>query len=379
MRGPRTPRVVELTAEQRAALVRLTRSSSVAAGLARRARMVLLAADGVPLSRIARRLGVDRNTVRTWVDRFRSAGPDGLHDRPRPGRPPLFPVAVVLYLVRLACDLPDRRGRSLSLWDCTELARQLIRDGIVAAISSQSVQRLLGGQRLKPWRWHYWLHPKGPRDAEFARRTRELAALTTRALAPSEVVLSADEMTSLQPRPRTAPTRPAQPGRPVQVEHEYGRRGARHLFAAFDTRTGRVLGRCFARKRQVEFLALLEQVSAQFDAAITTIHLICDNVSVHHGKQVRAWLAEHPRFVPHFTPVHCSWMNQVEQWFSILRRKRLQGPNFADLTDLTARIEQFIAEWNEIAHPFHWTAASFEKALANAEADTQAGALPEAA
>src|SRR6266536_2147924 len=201
MPGPRSPRRVELSPERRADLVRLTRRSTVAAGLARRAQIVLLAADGVPLVRIAQRLGLGRNTVRSWLDRFMAHGLAGLRDRPRPGRPPLFALAVVLHLVRLACELPEQRGRSLSLWDCTELARQLVRDRLVATISSQTVQRLLAARKLKPWRWRYWLHPKRPRDAAFVERTRAIAELTTRALAPHEVVLSVDEITSLQPRP----------------------------------------------------------------------------------------------------------------------------------------------------------------------------------
>jgi transposase len=361
--------VVELSSAERVELERVTRSQTVAAGQARRARILLLAADGMPLSRIATLVGVDRNTVKARLDRFQQERLAGLRDRPRPGRRPLFGLAVILHLVRLACDLPDIVGRSVSLWDCTELARQLVRDQIVAAISSQTVQRLLVAQKLKPWRWRYWLHPKGPRDAVFLERTQAIAELTTRELAPHEVVLSADEMTSIQPRPRTAPTRPAQPGRAVQLEHEYARKGARNLFAAFNTRTGQVFGALFARKRQVEFIRLLEGLSGQFDERITTIHLICDNVSVHHGKLVQAWLAKNPRFVLHFTPVHCSWMNQVEQWFSILRRKRLKCPNFADLPELTARIEQFIEEWNETAQPFHWTKASFAKVLTKARAE----------
>lgn len=369
MSGPRTPRVIELSPEERSELERVMRSQTVAAGLARRARIVLLAADGIPLGQIATLVGVDRNTVRARLDRFRQERLPGLADRPRPGRPALFTLAVILHLVRLACELPRQSGRSLSLWTCTELARQVVRDGVVATISSQTVQRLLAARRLKPWRWRYWLHPKGPRDAEFLRRTREIAELTTRELAPHEMVLSTDEMTSIQPRPRTAPTQPAQPGRAVQLEHEYARKGARNLFAAFNTRTAQVIGACFARKRQVEFIALLERVLTAFDASITTIHLICDNVSVHHGKQVQAWLAQHPRIVLHFTPVHSSWMNQVEQWFSILRRKRLKGQNFADLAELTTAIEQFITEWNQTGQPFTWTAASFEKVVAKAEAE----------
>jgi len=182
------------------------------------------------------------------------------------------------------------------------------------------------------------------------------------------VVLSLDEMPSLQPRPRRTATRPALPGRPLQVEHEYRRAGATHLFAAFDTRSGRVYGVTTRRKRQVEYLTLLEHLDQSIPAAVTTIHLLADNVSVHHGKLVRRWLANHPRFVAHFTPVHCSWMNPVEQWFGILRRKRLRSPNFADLPALQRAIHQFITEWNEIAHPFRWTSRSFEKILAKVDA-----------
>jgi DDE superfamily endonuclease len=275
---------------------------------------------------------------------------------------------VALHVVRLACELPEQAGRSLSQWDCAELARQLVIDKVVAAISPQTVRRILAANRLKPWRSHVWLHPRTPRDAAFAVHVRAIGALLTRLLAEDAVVLSLDEMTSLQPRPRRVATRPAQPGRPLQVEHEYTRAGATHLFAAFDTRSGRVYGVTTRRKRQVEDLTLLALLDQTIPASVTTIHLLADNVSVHHGKLVRAWLAAHPRFVAHFTPVHCSWMNPVEQWFGTLRRKRLRSPNFADLATLQRAIHQFIAEWNQIAHPFHWTANSFDKILAKIDA-----------
>jgi hypothetical protein len=168
---------------------------------------------------------------------------------------------VALHLVRRACELPEQAGRSLSQWDCAELARQLVREEVVASISPQTVQRLLAANRLKPWRSHVWLHPRTPRDATFAAQVRAVADLLTRLLDEHEVVLSLDEMTSLQPRPRRVATRPAQPGRPVQVEHEYQRAGATHLFAAFDTRSGQVYGVTTRRKRQVEYLTLLEHTS----------------------------------------------------------------------------------------------------------------------
>jgi hypothetical protein len=189
-------------------------------------------------------------------------------------------------------------------------------------------------------------------------------------------VLSLDEMTSLQPRPRRVPTRPAQPGRPVQVEHEYARAGATHRFAAFDTRTGQVYGVTTRRKRQVEYLTLLEQLDRVLPARLTTIHLLADNVSVHHGRRVQQWLAAHPRFVAHFTPVHGSWLNPVEQWFSILRRKRLRSPNFPDLATLQQALHQFIAQGNQRAHPFRWTVASFDKIFSKLDAALGAEAVP---
>jgi transposase len=374
MPGPKTARVVSLAPEMRATLAQWVRSPSRSAGLVQRARIVLLAAEAQPLRRIAEQVGVDRNVVRRWVDRFRAQGLAGLADRPRPGRPRTFPPEVALHVVRLACDLPDQVGRSLSQWDCTELARQAERDGVVEQLSPQTVQRILAAQQLKPWRSHYWLHPRGPRDLAFIHQTRAVATLLTRPLAPHEAVFSLDEKTSLQPRPRRHPTRPARPGRPRQVEHEYRRAGALHLFTALNTRSGWVYGRTARRKRQIEYLALLEDLDRQVPPTITVIHLLADNVSVHHGKAVQAWLAAHPRFVAHFTPVHCSWMNPVEQWFSILQRKRLHQAAFADLAELAERLAQFIAEWNAVAHPFRWTPKSFAKILAQAEA-----ALPEAA
>jgi transposase len=278
-----------------------------------------------------------------------------------------FPPAVATQLVKLACELPDDQGRSLSLWTCAELARTLQREGIVESISPQSVQRILASYRLKPWRVHYWLNAKAPRDEEFRRRTEEICELYTRELEPNERVLSVDEKTSLQPRTRKFATRAARPDVPVRLEHEYQRCGALQLFGAFDTRSGNVIGVCRRRKRQEDFIELLTEIDRQTPASITLIHIVCDNLRMHTGKKVRAWLDRHTRFRFHFTPVHCSWMNQIEQWFSILQRKRLSAPNFPNVEELEAKIQSFIAEWNESAHPFRWSRSSFAKVLAKAE------------
>jgi transposase len=304
-------------------------------------------------------------------------GPDGFWPSgwmasltpPAAGPRVVFPPEVAIHVVRLACERPDRLGRRLSPWDCAELARQLIADGLVEDISAATIRRILAAHQLKPWRHHLWRYPKHPRDAAFYGTVSDLIALYTRPLHDDEMVLSLDEKTALQPRPRLAPPRPAQPQNlPTRYEHEYKRAGALTLFAAFDTRSGRVYGQCYARKRQQECIAFLEHLDQEIGEHIRTIHLVCDNVSTHHGQDVTRWCATHPRFVVHFTPVHCSWMNQVDQWFSILQRKRLRIVDFESKEHLRMKLEHFICEWNPYAHPFNWSTKSVAKVMAEASA-----------
>jgi transposase len=272
-----------------------------------------------------------------------------------------------MHVVKIACERPDEVGRSLSQWDGLEIARQLVRDGVVKAISAETVRQILLHHRLKPWRQKMWLSAEMPRDAAFAEQVQGICDLYTRPLRPDEVVLCTDEMTSLQPRPRKSPTRAAKKDQPTRVEHEYGRCGALNLFAAFDTRTGKVYGMTAARKRQSEFITFLEQLDREIPASVKTIHIVLDNLRMHKGKQVQAWLAKHTRFVFHHPPVHCSWMNQVEQWFGILKRKRLRIADFPDKDHLAERLMKFISEWNEIAHPFKWTSKSVAKVMAKCQ------------
>jgi transposase len=142
-----------------------------------------------------------------------------------------------------------------------------------------------------------------------------------------------------------------------------------NLFAAFDTRTGKVYGMTASRKRQSEFIAFLEQLDRTIPKSVKTIHVVLDNLRVHKGKQVQAWLAKHPRFVFHHPPIHCSWMNQVEQWFSILKRKRLRIVDFPSKEALAERLMAFIREWNKIAHPFNWTSKSVAKVMAKCQVE----------
>jgi len=281
-----------------------------------------------------------------------------------------FSPEVAIHIVKLACERPDDQGVSLCQWDCAELARQLVFSGLVPAISPETVRRILSHHRLKPWRHHMWLSAKVPRDAAFAASVQNIVELYTRPLGPEEMVLCVDEKTSLQPRTRLCPTLPAKPDQPMRVEHEYQRKGALNLFAAFDTRSGKVYGRTADRKRQVEFIAFLEQLDGELPPEKTKIHVVLDNLRMHKGKQVQAWLARNPRFVFHHPPVHCSWMNQVEQWFGILQRKRLRIADFADKTDLARKLADFIEAWNRHAHPFNWTTRSVAKVMAKCELPT---------
>jgi transposase len=267
----------------------------------------------------------------------------------------------------MACELPDKDGRSLCLWDCKELARQLINDGVVESISPETVRCILKSNKLKPWRYHFWLGEKTPRNQEFFDKVSEICDLYTRELNKDEVVICIDEKTSIQARSRITLTKPAQPETPVLIEHEYKRCGALNLIAAFDTRSGTVYGRCYGRKRQVEFIDFLENMRLKIPKNIKHIHVVLDNVRMHKGKKVIAWLQKHPEFQFHFLPVHCSWLNQIEQWFSTLQFKRLRMPDFASLKDLEIKVLDFISQRNQYAHPYKWTKGSGAKVLAKRE------------
>ena len=269
--------------------------------------------------------------------------------------------------MKIACERPDVVGRSLSQWERVALARQVGHDGVVDQISPQTVQRILAHHTLQPWRHPLWLSPKGPRDAAFAAQVQAIVTLYPRPLGVWDMVLCVDETTSLQPRTRKAPTRAAQPGQPMRVAPEYTRKGALHLFAGFDTRTGKVYATTAERKRQGECLACLEQVDREIAPHITRMHGVRDNVRMHKGKQGQAWLVKHPRCVFSFPPVHCSWMNQVEQWFSILQRQRVRIADCADKKPLAHRLMAFVVEWNAQAHPFQWSTKSVAKVMAKCE------------
>lgn len=362
MPGPSSSIKITVELKELLKLQKIQRSFKSAHALVLRATIILLMIAGLSVSQVSRKTNVTRNTVKKWAKRYNEFGINGLKDLPRKGCPPEFDAEVAMHIIKIACEMPELRGRSLDKWDCEEIAKELIRTGIVESISSETVRRILHAQKLKPWRHHMWLSEKKPRDHEFCDKVRDICDVYFRSLESWECVLSVDENTSIQARKRIAEMLPAKPGgKGVYCEHEYERKGALNLLAAFDTRTGMVYGKCYSRKRQMEFIDFLEYLDVQISKEKTTIHIVCDNVPMHKGKQVQAWLKMHPRFVFHFTPVHCSWMNQVEQWFSILKRKRLTIANFKSKEDLREKLYSFISQWNESAHPFQWNEKTREK------------------
>ena len=201
-----------------------------------------------------------------------------------------------MHIVKIACERPDPCGRSLSVWDCQQIAEQLIRDALVPSISRETVRLRLKRHKLKPWRYKMWLSSKVPRDQAFRARVQAICDVYTRPLAEDERVICLDENTNLQPRPRLSPTRAGIPGQVMHLEHEYKRAGALNLFAAFDTRSGQVWGYLGERKRQVEMIAFLNQLDADISTSVRTIYVVLDNVRMHTGKQVQEWLSAHPRF-----------------------------------------------------------------------------------
>ncbi|HML04527.1 MAG TPA: IS630 family transposase [Methanobacterium sp.] len=356
MRGPKSPIEVIIKKSDMLKLSKFAKSYKIAHSMVIRATIILLISIGISITDISRKTGVTRNTVKKWAIRYAEFGIEGLNDMPRKGCPGKFSSEVAIHIIKIACEMPKLRNRSLDKWDCKEIADELVRTGVVDNISSETVRRILNNQKLKPWKHHMWLSEKekSPRDYEFCKRIREIIDIYFRQLELNECALSIDENTSIQARKRISELKAACPGKPVLCEHEYERKGALNLIAAFDTRTGVVYGKCYARKRQLEFINFLEYLDSQIPKEIIKIHVICDNVSTHKGKKVKKWLEANSRFVFHFTPVHCSWMNQIEQWFGILKRKRLTISHFDSKADLKNKLYSFISQWNEHAHPFKW-------------------------
>lgn len=330
---------IELDEAQRERLVKLAQSNTTEVRLARRASIVLLAADGLDNYRIGEILGVGRIQAGRWRDRYAAGGLKAIEqDLPRGGRKPKIDPAEIVRLTTQTAP------EGATQWSTRTLAA-------VAGVSDTTIQRIWKARGLKPHRVKRF---KVSRDPQFVEKLEDIVGLY---LSPPDhaLVLCCDEKSQVQALDRTQPGLPLKPGRAATMTHDYKRHGTTTLFAAMSTLDGSVIARCEQRHRHVEWLVFLRQINRETPPD-KALHLICDNYATHKHPKVKEWLAKHPRFHVHFTPTSASWLNMVERFFRDLTTKRLRNGVFRSVPELTVAIKEYIALHNQNPKPFVWTA-----------------------
>jgi transposase len=341
---------VTLAREVREKLKSVCRAATKAQREVLRARIVLLSAEGRSNAEIARQLGVVVSTVRKWRVRFTGRGLAGLRDGARRGRPCRFDAVARSALISLACrPVPEDLCRSQ--WTHEELREAMIETGLVGCMSTSTIGRLLADVDLRPQRFRMWVHSPDP---QFRPKVSELCALYTTVPGPDEVVVCVDEKTGMQALRRRFPGRLPGPFEIGRWEFEYKRLGTRCLTAAFNVHTGDVFGRVTRRRTKQDLLEFLEALARRYPHQ--RVHVVWDNLNTHHGAHIEEFNRCHGgRFQFHYTPIHASWCNQIELWFSILARRVLRRASFRDAEDLERRVLRFVTVWNERCKPFRWT------------------------
>jgi len=324
-----------------------------------RARIVLAAAQGRPNAVVAAELGVVVDTVRKWRSRFAARRLPGLEDRPRSGRPRRFTPVQVAQVKALACTPPPVCDVPLSRWSSSELAAQATSDGLVETISSATVRRWLAADAIKPWQHRSWIFPRDPRFEDKAARVLDLYDRRWQGedLREDEFVISADEKSQLQALRRRHRGQPPGPGRTRRVEFEYIRGGTLAYFAAYDVHRAHVMGWIAPKTGIAPFEELVAHVmTTEPYASARRVFWVVDNGSSHNGQaSIDRMAAAWPTATLVHLPVHASWLNQVEIYFSILQRKAISPNDFHDLDCLAERVLSFQDRYNTSAHPFDWT------------------------
>lgn len=321
------------------------RSRTVTAREQQRARIVLLAADGLANRAIAEKVGMHYNQVGEWRKRYTELGVVGLEDEARPGRPLIYDHDDVLKMVHtVTTDPPEGYAR----WSCELVAVRMSEEGV--PISASQVWRIFEGLDLKPWQTQSWMTSHDP---NFWEKAADVCGLY---LNPPEnaVVWSVDEKSGMQAKSRKNSTKPAVPGKPTRREFEYIRNGTAVLFAGLNVHDGAVAGWVTDSTRSDNFVDFLADLARQTPKHLE-LHCIVDNLSAHGTPLVEMFLEKNPRVFLHNTPTHASWLNQVELFFSILQRRLLRYGEFDSVDDLADRVIAFINEYNRKAKPFRWT------------------------
>ena len=336
---------LKLRRGDRAVLESWTRAATVEARVAKRARIVLLAAEGTSNRDIAELVDLHYNQVGMWRQRYTEFGLTGLDDLERSGRPPVYDHDDVLLLVKLVTEPPPDAA---TRWTMEALAEAMAAHGV--PISASQCWRICDALDLKPWQVDSWMTSHDP---DFWEKAGDVCGLY---LDPPEnaVVWSVDEKSGMQAKSRVNPTLPTVPGIPARREFEYRRHGTAVLFAGLNVHEGDVAGWVTDSTRSENFVEFLGDLVVQTPAGLE-LHCIVDNLSAHTTALVEDFLAEHPHVHLHFTPTHASWLNQVELFFSILERRLLRRGEFNSVDHLAERIIAFIKDYNRKTTPFRWT------------------------
>lgn len=337
---PRHAPVVVLSPEERRQLHVTVRSATSAQRDVLRARIILLAADGMRNDEIQRALKVSKPVVVKWRSRFVSRRIAGLRDEAGRGRHRTYGPEIRHRIAAMACQAPPPQVGTH--WSVRTLAAEL-------EVSPDLVHDVLSAEDIKPHRFRYW---KSSNDPEFEPKMLAIVGLYLR---PPEnaLVLSIDEKTSIQALDRTQPLLPLKPHLIERRSFEYKRNGTTSLLAALDVHSGKVRGECIAKNNSDAFICFLRKQLRTHPEV--DLHVVIDNGSSHTSKKTRAWIAKQRRLHVYYTPTHASWLNQIEIWFGILSRRIIRRGVFTSTSELSQRIVSFIEQYNETAEPFEWT------------------------
>jgi transposase len=334
-----------LTEDERQTLLAWSRRPTSAQRLALRARIVLACADGQTNTEVAADLDITLPTVGKWRQRFVDDRLDGLVDEPRPGAPrTISDGRVEEVITRTLESKPDNATQ----WSTRSMAKTV-------GLSQSAIVRIWHAFGLQPHRSETF---KLSTDPLFIDKVRDIVGLY---LHPPEhaIVLSVDEKSQVQALDRTQPLLPLSPGQAERHTHDYVRNGTTSLFAALNVATGEILGNCYRKHRQQEFLKFLNQINEAYpEKPGEDIHLVLDNYGTHKTPKVKRWLQRHPRFIVHFTPTSASWLNQVERFFAEITEKRIRRGAFQNVASLEQAIHNYLEAHNQNPKPFAWTATA---------------------